>query len=426
MTDPSVRDLTTALGKRLSLTVEEDVGLDLDDSDEAQWSGGGARWCLVSTVLTRKKYNLEAMENTLAGIWRPVKGMHMRILGNNFFAFYFFHPVDMQQVLAVGPWRFANHVMVLQESAAGRPVKKEDLFEIRLCSEDLAHWNSTHFGHVQKQVKQCIRPIESIRQQPVSESTIEEEKRLLTETEEWLEREEVMWHQRSREIWLQEGDRNTRFFHKRASRRKDHNTINKLQGKDGVWKYDFQDLQHIATDYFSTLFSSSQPTAIHRVTCCLQSCVSIQDNALLLRDFTENDITQALFHMHPSKAPGPDGLSPAFFQQFWNIVKEDVVRPYLQFLNHGGALPQDLNFTHIVLIPKRNEPRTMANLRPISLCNVVYRILAKVLANRFKQVLQTVISQEQSAFLPNRLITDNFLIAYEVLHYMRSRKNRKK
>ncbi|GKV03842.1 hypothetical protein SLEP1_g16084 [Rubroshorea leprosula] len=130
MTDPSVRDLTAALGKHLSLTVEEDVGLDLDDGDEAQRSGGGGRWCLVGTVLTRKKYNLEAMENTLAGIWRPVKGMHMRILGNNFFAFYFFYPVDMQRVLAVGPWRFADHVMVLQESAGGRPVKKEDLFEV--------------------------------------------------------------------------------------------------------------------------------------------------------------------------------------------------------------------------------------------------------------------------------------------------------
>ncbi|GLT27733.1 hypothetical protein SLA2020_027100 [Shorea laevis] len=81
--------------------------------------------------------------------------------------------------------------------------------------------------------------------------------------------------------------------------------------------------------------------------------------------------------------------------------------------------------TNIVLIPKCSDPKCMSDLRPISLCNVTYRILAKVLANRFKLVLQRVISPEQSAFLPTRLITNNALIAFEILHYMRHRKNRK-
>ncbi|GLT28394.1 hypothetical protein SLA2020_033340 [Shorea laevis] len=126
--------------------------------------------------------------------------------------------------------------------------------------------------------------------------------------------------------------------------------------------------------------------------------------------------------MHPSNAPGPDGLTPLFFQRFWSTVKDDVVRPYLQFLNHGVAFPQGLHSTNIVLIPKYTEPKTMGDLCAISLCNVIYRVLAKVLANRLKQVLPKVISPEQSAFLPNRLITDNFLIAYEVLHFMRARR----
>ncbi|GLT56437.1 hypothetical protein SLA2020_294760 [Shorea laevis] len=130
--------------------------------------------------------------------------------------------------------------------------------------------------------------------------------------------------------------------------------------------------------------------------------------------------------MNPFKAPGPDGFSLGFFQDFWETVKEDVVAPCLNFLNCGGGLPANMNFTHIVLIPKRVGPKSMTDLRPISLCNVVYRILAKVLANRFKQVLQHVISMEQSAFLPNRLITDNAMIAFEILHYMRNRKCRKK
>ncbi|GLU10724.1 hypothetical protein SLE2022_275100 [Rubroshorea leprosula] len=130
MADPSVTDLTTALGERLSLTADEEVTLNLDDGSGVDPAGGGWRGCLVGTVLINKRYNMEAMENTLAGAWRPVKGIHMRVLGQNLFAFYFFHPVDMQRVLAVGPWRFANHVMVLKEATEGRRLAREELYEV--------------------------------------------------------------------------------------------------------------------------------------------------------------------------------------------------------------------------------------------------------------------------------------------------------
>ncbi|GKV43150.1 hypothetical protein SLEP1_g50482, partial [Rubroshorea leprosula] len=276
------------------------------------------------------------------------------------------------------------------------------------------------------QLKQCMEHLESLKNMPSSEAIQNEEQKVLAETEEWLEREETMWRQRSCEIWLQEGDRNTRFFHRKASRRRDKNRVEKLMDAGGEWKHGFTELQGIATSYFSSLFSTTFATNIDRVTSCLSPRVTADDNAFLLQVFTETEITKALHQMHPSKAPGPDGLSPGFLQNFWHVVKDDVVKPCLDFLNHGGILPPELNFTHIVLIPKCSEPKTMANLRPISLCNVIYRVLAKVLANRFKLVLQRVISQEQSAFLPNRLITDNFMIAYEILQYMRARKTKKR
>ncbi|GKV48920.1 hypothetical protein SLEP1_g55702 [Rubroshorea leprosula] len=177
--------------------------------------------------------------------------------------------------------------------------------------------------------------------------------------------------------------------------------------------------------YFSSLFSSISPNNIEQVTSYLSPRVTEVDNAFLLQMFIETKIKKALHQMHPSKGPRPDGLSSGFFQRFWDVVKADVVLPCLEFLNHKGAIPLELNFTHIVLIPKCNEPRTMADLWPISLCNVIYRIIAKVIANKLKMVLQKVISQEQSAFLPNQLITNNFMIAYEILQYMRTRKVRK-
>lgn len=80
-----------------------------------------------------------------------------------------------------------------------------------------------------------------------------------------------------------------------------------------------------------------------------------------------------------------------------------------------------MNYTHIVLIPKKNDPKQMANYRPINLGNVVSKILSKAIANRLKQVLPMVNSDAQNAFVPNRLITDNMIVVYELLHRMRNK-----
>ena len=109
---------------------------------------------------------------------------------------------------------------------------------------------------------------------------------------------------------------------------------------------------------------------------------------------------------------------------FWHIVGDNVVSVVLEFLNTSYLLP-DLNHTYIVLIPKIKIPVKVSDYRPISLCNVIYKIIAKVLANKLKQVLPHIISPTQSAFVPGRLITNNVLVAYEALHMMHGRKKGK-
>ncbi|XP_075654704.1 uncharacterized protein LOC142624852 [Castanea sativa] len=89
---------------------------------------------------------------------------------------------------------------------------------------------------------------------------------------------------------------------------------------------------------------------------------------------------------------------------------------------NSGSMLSSINLTHITLIPKKKNAESMSHFRPISLCNVIFKIVSKVLANRLKKILGTIISDCQSAFVSNKLITDNILISFETLHYMKTKR----
>jgi hypothetical protein len=125
--------------------------------------------------------------------------------------------------------------------------------------------------------------------------------------------------------------------------------------------------------------------------------------------------------MHPTKSLGPDGMNAFFYQKFWHIIGNDVSAVIFEFFKSGNLL-KSINYTHVTLIPKVKAPDTMTKFRPISLCNVMYKIISKVLANLLKTVLDHVISGSQSAFVLGRLITDNILVAFEAFHYLKMKR----
>ena len=113
-------------------------------------------------------------------------------------------------------------------------------------------------------------------------------------------------------------------------------------------------------------------------------------NSKLSRAFTREEVVSALKQLHPLKSPGSDGMSTLFFQKYWNIVGTNVSNMVLNVLKSGMSL-SNINKTNIALVPKTNNPLRMTEFRPISLCNVVYKLVSKTLANHLKTILPYII-----------------------------------
>lgn len=154
-------------------------------------------------------------------------------------------------------------------------------------------------------------------------------------------------------------------------------------------------------------------------------CNSIFEYFFLLKPYTKEELTSSIFRMHPSKILGVDGFLVAFFQNFWPKIRASVTRFCLEFFNNGGELGS-FNHTIIELILKVKEPKDVNNFRPISLCSVIYKIIAKAIASRLKISLYYLISVKQSAFVSSHQILNNVLVAFETAHKIKATRKKKR
>ncbi|XP_043809037.1 uncharacterized protein LOC110606249 [Manihot esculenta] len=186
-----------------------------------------------------------------------------------------------------------------------------------------------------------------------------------------------------------------------ASARKRKNTTVKLLDDSNVWHDKNSGLEEVMSGYFTSLFTS-------------HDCNS-EPNASLLAPYSCDEVKSAAFSMKIDKSPGLDGFNPGFFQHYWDIISGDVSRFCIDCL-HSGSLPSKLNETALVLIPKKGVPEQMSDLHPIALCNVVYKIMTKMIVNRLKSILPSIVSKSQSAFISGHNIQDNIILAFEAMH----------
>ena len=244
------------------------------------------------------------------------------------------------------------------------------------------------------------------------------------EVAELLRVEEKMWHQRSHIHWMVLGDKNTSYFHNRASQRFRQNNISELKDPHGILTSGNEEVSEMIVGYYNQLFTSSNLYDFEEVVQSTKRVVTEDMNSSLIRNFSKEEVEIALKQMAPLKAPGLDGMPPIFFQHYWESIGDDVVKAVVSCLN-STSIESGLNHTFITLILKVKRPEYVIEFRPIALCNILYKLVSKVLVNRLKKVLPHIISESQSAFQSNKAISDNILVAFETLHHMKRKKSGK-
>ena len=300
-----------------------------------------------------------------------------------------------------------------QQSGWGGYVLKE---KIKALKNRLKVWNREQFGDTFNKYMKIQEDLNKMEEVTVDRqlSYLEVMTRKQLQEDLWVaaRSHESLLRQKARSRWIKEVDCNSRYFHLMINASRRNNCLKGLL-IDGTWSEEPATVKEAVKVFFEQRF---QENVIDRPTLdglCFQTIDNHQNETLVQR-FQEEEVKRAVWECGSDKSPGPDGLTFKFIKQFWHIIKPDVLR----FLNEfyvNEIFSKGLNASFIALIPKVPDPQILSDYRLISLIGCTYKIVAKILANRLKNVMPFIIHERQSTFLEGRHMLHSVLIANEVV-----------
>lgn len=194
-----------------------------------------------------------------------------------------------------------------------------------------------------------------------------------------------------------------------------------MKDDEGQWLDSIESIGNFLCAQFTNLFKADDICHCLILNSFIDRYVSFVENEGIVSIQSNSEIADVFKALNPSKSPGPDGMSAAFFQNFWNIVGEDVCT-VIQNVFISGKLPKARNRTFVVLIPKVKQIYKFNHIRSISLYNTINKVIFKILASRIKPFIFKIISPNQSGFVPGRWTGENIVLVNQIVHSMKRKK----
>eukprot|EP00253_Pinus_taeda_P024627 PITA_24627 len=267
-------------------------------------------------------------------------------------------------------------------------------FQLKLkeIKNRIRKWNREEFGHIMEDKQKLEKEMEDIQQQIILEGRDEErskeEGKIICQLEERRKQEEILWRQKSRINWLRE--------------------------------------EQVLVEHYKGILTETQDDrgeAIKQICKEIPKLITTEQNKALMRVAKMEEVEEVVMNMKKGKAPGPDGFTAEFYQVGWHFLGQEVLEA-VEESRLKQRMWSGINSTFLTLIPKNNSFEEAQGFRPIALCNVIYKIIATLIAKRLKTLLLSIISPEQTGFVEGRQILDGLVVTQEVIHSLNQNKQR--
>jgi len=200
-----------------------------------------------------------------------------------------------------------------------------------------------------------------------------------------------------------------------------HNNIAFINNRQGERLEVHEDMEKEFKEYFQETLREqpgSRDQAIRTVTQHIPKIITEDHNNKLLQSISMQEVEVPMAQLKDGKAPSPNGFTANLFHEFWELIKTEVWELVEESRSMHWILPS-LNSTFLALVPKGDESNTPDKYMPIALCNVIYKLISKVLANRLKPLLPLLISPEQIGYAEGHQIMDDMILSNEVIHSLK-------
>ncbi|XP_049399717.1 uncharacterized protein LOC125863742 [Solanum stenotomum] len=306
-----------------------------------------------------------------------------------------------------------------------RPIEGNPMWtfhqKMKRLAATLSVWSKMQIGDNYAKVKDFEARVKEAEDNLIHNNTEEQRSKLHGINAEYIrfmKMEDSILKQKTQLHWFREGDSNSKYFHALIRGRRRRLFIHKILNDNADWVQGDEQIAKAACEHFQNIFTGEEKFIDEIPMNCIPRMVDQVQNDRMKELPTMEELKEVVYSMNPNSAAGPDGMNGYFFQKCWSIIKKDLLAVIHAFFS-GQMLPKYFSHACLVLLPKVKNPNKLTEFRPISLSNFTNKIISKLLCLRLTPILPSLISSNQSGFVKGRSISENIMLAQEIIHQLK-------